>query len=407
MRVSGLLIISLLGNFILGFALILNLRQSPSRTPIVQRTAASQNVLTQQIIKALPVVKTNVLKERFTWQEIEATDYPTYIANLRAIGCPEQTIRDIIIADINHLYARKRITERPVINDQWWKDDPDMSYAAAEAKRYEALERERRGLLNQLLGENWDEEERFEKISLNISGLVLAGQVLSKLSPEVVQALNANYQKMKDAYERHLASRKAIGYEADPVELARIRKEFRSEIEKILTPEQLEEFLLRYSHISSQLRKRSQALNLTAQEFRAIFRVLDRTESQMSVSDFANTEAAAQRRAALEASADTAIKQILGEERFQLYKYGADALFTEARNLTRNLGLSDDLTEKIYEINRLVKSEIQRINSDTTLTEEQKKEALDAATQAQMNAMRELLGEDAFNRWQQMNSLPK
>ncbi|MGB9601278.1 MAG: hypothetical protein ACPMAG_00640, partial [Limisphaerales bacterium] len=335
--------------------------------------------------------------------------YKPQINGLRkvTIGCPEQTIRDIIIADINHLYARKRITERPVINDQWWKDDPDMSYAAAEAKRYEALERERRGLLTQLLGENWDEEERFEKNSLNISGLVLAGQVLSKLSPEVVQALNANYQKMKDAYERHLASRKAIGYEADPVELARIRKEFRSEIEKILTPEQLEEFLLRYSHISSQLRKRSQALNLTAQEFRAIFRVLDRTESQMSVSDFANTEAAAQRRAALEASADTAIKQILGEERFQLYKYGADALFTEARNLTRNLGLSDDLTEKIYEINRLVKSEIQRINSDTTLTEEQKKEALDAATQAQMNAMRELLGEDAFNRWQQMNSLPK
>ncbi|MGC8743258.1 MAG: hypothetical protein ACP5T0_05200 [Verrucomicrobiia bacterium] len=403
MRVSGLLIISLLGNLILGFALILNLRQSPSRV-VVARTTSTPNVLTQQIIKALPVVKTNVLKERFSWQEIEASDYPTYISNLRAVGCPEQTIRDIIIADVNHLYARKRVSERTVINDQWWKEDPDMSFAEAEARRYEALERERRILLAQLLGANWDEEERFEKSSLSISGLVLPGQILSKLSPEIVQSLNASYQKMKEAYERYLASRKALGLDADPVELARIRKEFRSDIEKILTPEQLEEFLLRYSDVSSQLRKRSKSLNLTPQEFRAIFRVLDRIESQMSVTDFANTDTAAQRRAMLEATADNSIKQILGEERFQIYKYGADTLYTEAKNLTRNLGISDDMAEKIYEINRLVRSEVERINSDTSLTDEQKKEALETANQAQMNAMRELLGEEVFKKWQQMNN---
>src|SRR5262245_45431219 len=37
----------------------------------------------------------------FHWSDLESTDYHQYIANLRAIGCPEQTIRDIIIADIN------------------------------------------------------------------------------------------------------------------------------------------------------------------------------------------------------------------------------------------------------------------------------------------------------------------
>ena len=46
--------------------------------------------------------------ERFDWRQIEASDYPAYIANLRAIHCPEQTVRDIITADVANLFARHR-----------------------------------------------------------------------------------------------------------------------------------------------------------------------------------------------------------------------------------------------------------------------------------------------------------
>src|SRR5215510_15089950 len=46
--------------------------------------------------------------ERFTWSQIESADYRTYITNLRSIGCPEQTIRDIIVADVQGLYAPRR-----------------------------------------------------------------------------------------------------------------------------------------------------------------------------------------------------------------------------------------------------------------------------------------------------------
>ncbi len=44
----------------------------------------------------------------FSWRQIESTDYSTYIANLRSVGCPEQTIRDLITADVGSLYAAKR-----------------------------------------------------------------------------------------------------------------------------------------------------------------------------------------------------------------------------------------------------------------------------------------------------------
>src|SRR6185436_10607243 len=43
----------------------------------------------------------------FHWGMVEADDYKEFIENLRGIGCPEETIKDIIIADVNKLYASR------------------------------------------------------------------------------------------------------------------------------------------------------------------------------------------------------------------------------------------------------------------------------------------------------------
>ena len=45
---------------------------------------------------------------QFHWSDVESADYREYIANLRSIGCPEPTIKDIIITDIMKLYAARR-----------------------------------------------------------------------------------------------------------------------------------------------------------------------------------------------------------------------------------------------------------------------------------------------------------
>ena len=44
----------------------------------------------------------------FQWSQLEAGDYPTYIARLRTVGCPEETIRDLITADVTGQYEEKR-----------------------------------------------------------------------------------------------------------------------------------------------------------------------------------------------------------------------------------------------------------------------------------------------------------
>lgn len=44
----------------------------------------------------------------FHWSELDAPDFPTYIARLRAIGCPEATIRDIVKGELDKAYEEKK-----------------------------------------------------------------------------------------------------------------------------------------------------------------------------------------------------------------------------------------------------------------------------------------------------------
>src|SRR5687767_10292081 len=100
---------------------------------------------------------TNRISEQFNWAQVESPDYKEYIAKLRAIQCPEQTIRDIITADVNKLYALKLRELRPNQGRlEYWKRAPQY-YSKEERDRqekYRQLEKEKSALLAELLGED-------------------------------------------------------------------------------------------------------------------------------------------------------------------------------------------------------------------------------------------------------------
>ncbi|MSU27655.1 MAG: hypothetical protein EXS27_07030, partial [Pedosphaera sp.] len=52
-----------------------------------------------------PVPTTNAAP--FHWRALESADYTVYAANLRAVGCPERTLRDILLPDIEKLYDER------------------------------------------------------------------------------------------------------------------------------------------------------------------------------------------------------------------------------------------------------------------------------------------------------------
>src|SRR4030095_7544036 len=89
------------------------------------------------------------------WRIVESEDYKKYIANLRAIGCPEETIRDIIIADVNKLFESRRKEASGSTNKfEYWKVGTFFTemFNEDKLKKNRELTKEKNALLKELLG---------------------------------------------------------------------------------------------------------------------------------------------------------------------------------------------------------------------------------------------------------------
>src|SRR5688572_28748288 len=230
MRWRPILLLSLLANLILAAGWWMSARQ--------------QATLYQRAIQSPPLgptqVKTNVVLRRqfFSWQEVESSDYRAFVANLREIDCPEQTIRDIIIADVNALYARKRATDPSIIKPehQWWRTEPDTNVLAVATARIRELEEERRGLLTSLLGSDWETGDQISLPRPSRPGLNLDGPILGTLPTDLKQEIQEIAARAQDRLDAYTEARKQAGKMPEPSELARLQQQTRQELASVLTP---------------------------------------------------------------------------------------------------------------------------------------------------------------------------
>lgn len=367
------------------------MRTQPS-PPSPQETSAQSNRQVE--------VKTNVLVRRlnFTWQEVESDDYATYIKNLRQIGCPEQTIRDIIVADVDQLYAFRRSEEAASTDFQWWRSQPDSEAIKKRNERLRSLESERRALLTRLLGEGWD-TRLVTNPPPSRYGVNLNGPVLGDLSAETKDKVYDVVRRGRERIETYLADQKKLNAEPNPGEVVRLRQQFRSELATLLNAEQMEEFLLRYSQTAIDMRREYRSLNLTADEFRQIFRERDSVEQEKGLLVGQQDLAGRQRLAALNTHLESAVQQSVGRDRYAEFKLNQDPLFGQTKAMAERIGTTPEVMLGMYEITQVTEAERQRIRSDTTLTPEQKIQALAEVQADQQTSLRELLGDQGFERW--------
>jgi LysM repeat protein len=342
--------------------------------------------------------KPNVVVRRqlFTWRDLESPDYRTYIANLRDIGCPEQTIRDIIIADVNALFSRRLATELLTTDQQWWRSEPDPDVQAIAQQRAQALEEERRALLSSLLGGSWETGDLANLPRPSRPGVVLDGPVLGTLPAETKQAVQETNLRSRERLDAYLERVRAEGGEADPAELAKIRQQTREELAGILGPPQLEEYLLRYSQTANDLRSRFAELRFfepTPDEFRMAFRSIDGIEQQLGLLGDAMDPNTQQARRSLEAQRDNMLRLALGNERFQQYQLLQDPLYRDAFATAQQAG-TPEAVQALYQFNRAAVAERERIAADNTLTAQQKNIELKQLELEQMKATAIATGED-------------
>jgi len=241
----------------------------------------------------------------FDWRQVECEDYRQYIANLRAIGCPETTIKDIIVADVNELFASRTAALTQTNQYRYWRRET-VSRSEEQQKQLQALYLQKQELLKALgVG------------TLDFTGLLSEAfrDNLEERELQLAYLPGAKQQQIKEVLFQQAQQEVADG---NSVEQAGAREQAaQARIQSLLTPEEFREYELRCSTDANMLRGVLDPVGLSEPEFRAVF---DSWRSLKAYSPGTAEYLAAQQ------SSEAALQQLLGPDRFQLYLGGVKLL---------------------------------------------------------------------------------
>ena len=339
---------------------------------------------------------------RFTWRFIESSDFKQYIANLRAVGCPEQTIQDIVIAEVNKLYAGKEaaLRLRPEHLKPWEVFAVSTRVAMDRERKLRQLLREKRALLKELLGIDVpvempsalsggvaSREARFEK----------AYQNLPEGKRDLVRAIQEQYWDKSEELETRI-----MGFweKQDYEEAVRLRAELRSSLAKTLTPDELLDYDIGTSSNASRYRSELAAVNVSDQEFRELFKARHAIDEEFNTG-LPNDPDSARKRAEARRMLEESMKSVLGEQRYADYQRSRDSQFRNLARLAQETGLSSETAIKAWDVQRLARDESNKLRANPDLPPEQRDQMM-RQMQAELDAtMTQLLGKEAFDRFQQ------
>jgi hypothetical protein len=249
------------------------------------------------------------------WSQVETPDYPTYIRNLRAIGVPEQTIRDIITADVRQEFASKRaeVLAPGYSESRYWELFSDTPEARTERMRQRRTVDDAMGdVLRELLGPDvilpsTENDWKLAELDLQLA-------FLPPDKREATSGLLLRYADI-DAHIKALAD----GHRPteDPVELQRIIDLYevkRAEFARLITPEEFEQLELTASWTADNLRRAMVRFEPSEEEFRAIFHVWREHDEELA------RLGAAHQPDPGNAHVFDRIREFLGEERYAEYR---------------------------------------------------------------------------------------
>ena len=370
-------ILLLLG--VIGYAVYLIFSQSPPAHPEVRIIT---NTLNQIAVRK--VNSTNLLGTlaRINWTSIESTNYQTYINNLRGIGCPEETVRDIIITDISKLFAKRRAALRAQLQPYkfWQTGDAlqnDYSSNPELQRQLQDLEKEQRALVKELLGVDYRTEMNRYWLDENYDE-----RMYGFLPPEKQDQLKTLQAKYDDLEQEIYARSKGMLLDEDQEQLRRIEKQREAELAQVLTPEELEEYQLRNSSTANSMRAQMTGFQPSEDEFRKIFRLQKVFENEFSQAFDVTDDAQAQIKARAQQDAQDAlneeIKKILGDKRYGEYQRSQDPDYRTLTQVADRFALSPEVVNRVYSMKQEAERQKAALEANTLITDEQRQAALAA-----------------------------
>lgn len=399
-RITSLIMVSVIFALLaISGYLVYLLKITPGSTHYFNNTRVVTNTVTQIAVRKINA--TNLLaaiaSRPANWSALESTNYYVYIANLRGFGCPEETIKDIILTDIAKVYARKRSeTRRQGQPYRYWSpaaadsaQDPKLQRQLAE------LEREQRNLVRSLLGVDMQVElAKYWEDDFDPA----AYEFLPTEKRDQLMSLKAKYDEMEqEIYVRA----QGIMLEQDEEELRNLQQQREVELASLLTPQELEEYELRHSHVADNLRNQLSGFEPNEDEFRRLFRLQKDFEDQINralpeSSDEVQAEIRARAHEEGQRALGDEMRNVLGEQRYSEWQRAQDPDYKALVQISDRYNLPPETSQKIYDYKVQAEQQKLQIESNPNLSEEQRQAALEAIARETENVVLRTMGKNVY-----------
>ena len=363
MKTRAILTCSLILNVILlGIAASLWRAKTPGRTT-TDTTSSPQTALakTRVLQKTNTLVKSTTDVVTVDWRMVESENYKQYIANLRSIGCPEETIRDIIIADVNKLFESRGKQLFPATNKfEYWKGGNFFASLFDETKmqKQQALNAEKRALLKELLGVDVPDKGDI------VSGTKTMETLLDFLPSEKQTKLMELEQQFAGKMGKYMKAIQA----GDMSALKKLQAEKDAEMLKILSPEEKFEYDLRMSQTAMVMRMQMGDVDLSEQEFRDVFKLRKQFEDEYGLAaGTSSTAEEREKRAAAEKVLDGQVRQSMGDSRFLEMKYSATFERSSLNKIAQEYNIPRENALKVFDIRATAQEQAARVRDDRSL----------------------------------------
>jgi hypothetical protein len=360
-------------------------------------------VTTKRLVRNLPPppVAAATNPPPFHWSVLESPDYAIYAANLRAVGCPERTVRDILLPDIEKLYSERRAELADGPEDRFWEtaDQRDARQRQRDLKLRE-IELEKRALVRQLLGADWNfaalKELRSDGFATGLIEILFGFTDTAKSD-----YLFTTHQLAEDDVSAFQSATEGVYLDEDLPKLHALRDGFEAALARGLAPTELEELRLRIAALEGlEHVQRRNGVVVTGAELREIARLRADTHDVLAKALNMDDELYPDEvRAKGEAAFKELLRRLLGAERFADVERAKDGLFRELFQSTDKQGVSKAALVQAYEARRAAEEQARQIRADAQLSSEERSVLLAALRAQTAQALSRSLGPVGFGAY--------
>jgi hypothetical protein len=337
-----------------------------------------------------------------TWPALDTNDLKALAARLKAAGFPPSIVRAIVASQIAESFKTRREQLIPATEDRpFWKTDGSGFFGGGyDAKTFAAMRqlgREQSQVTKEVLGADYDagnsevsdaERRRFGN--------------LPKDKIDLLRRLDEDYSELRNEVQ---TAARGIMLPEDREKLAMLEKEKRADLAQMLTPEEMEDYLMRSSQTTMRLRTPLTAFKASEDEFRAIYKIqaaFDEKYSYQNLGMGVMTQDLMRERQEAQKQVSEQLKTALGDQRYADYVRASDREYQQLNNITQRANLPESVALQAYEIRNATAKESNRIASDQQLTIDQKRAALQTLAQNTRAQISTALGTEAANTYLQV-----